>query len=85
MIYQSANQFFYLLGWGSNAFTFDNYYFWVPLTMPIVGALLGALVYESLVGIHQDNAGVQEDQEDDNEKKLDFESATSYSLEKVDV
>ncbi len=53
--------------------------------MPIIGALLGALVYESIVGIHQDNAGVQEDQEDDSEKKLDFESATSYSLEKVDV
>ncbi len=37
----------------------DNYYFWVPATMPIAGAILGAFVYEIVIGIHVPGAGGQ--------------------------
>ncbi len=49
--------------------------------MPIVGALVGALIYESCVGIHQDNAGVDGAML---EKAIDIDemSESSYSLEK---
>ncbi|VDN96750.1 unnamed protein product [Rodentolepis nana] len=43
--------------WGVEAFTVDNYYFWVPGLMPIIGAILGAIIYELLVGIHTNRAG----------------------------
>ncbi|VDN35046.1 unnamed protein product [Dibothriocephalus latus] len=40
--------------WGPTAFQVDNYYFWVPLFMPTVGAVVGATLYELLTGIHMD-------------------------------
>ncbi|TPP57176.1 Aquaporin [Fasciola gigantica] len=39
-------------GWGGSAFTSGNYYFWVPIVGPYVGAVLGALLYELTIGIH---------------------------------
>ncbi|KAL7054044.1 hypothetical protein AAHC03_026599 [Spirometra sp. Aus1] len=40
--------------WGPEAFRIDDYYFWVPLIAPIIGAAIGAIFYELLVGIHTD-------------------------------
>ena len=37
-------------GWGSQVFTANQYYFWVPIVGPLVGAPLGAILYEGLVG-----------------------------------
>uniref|UniRef100_A0A915NMK1 Uncharacterized protein n=1 Tax=Meloidogyne floridensis TaxID=298350 RepID=A0A915NMK1_9BILA len=34
------------LGWGIN----NNFYFWIPLAVPFVGALIGAFVYNLLIG-----------------------------------
>ncbi|THD24422.1 Aquaporin [Fasciola hepatica] len=39
-------------GWGGSAFTSGNYYFWVPIIGPYVGAVIGALLYELTIGIH---------------------------------
>ncbi|VDD76957.1 unnamed protein product [Mesocestoides corti] len=57
--------------WGTSAFTIDNYYFWVPALMPIVGAVLGAIIYEAVVGIHLPDAGEQGEDEKDDESELD--------------
>jgi glycerol uptake facilitator protein len=37
-------------GWGSAAFPGEGGYFWVPIVGPIVGGVLGALVYDACVG-----------------------------------
>ena len=37
-------------GWGSQVFTANQYYFWVPIVGPLVGGPLGAILYEGLVG-----------------------------------
>ncbi|AWK13424.1 MIP/aquaporin family protein [Candidatus Fukatsuia symbiotica] len=49
-----AKIFAYLAGWGDIVFTGgrDIPYFLVPIFAPIVGALLGALVYRALIGRH---------------------------------
>ncbi|KAM3184557.1 hypothetical protein ACTXT7_008136 [Hymenolepis weldensis] len=51
--------------WGVDAFTIDNYYFWVPALMPIVGAILGAIIYELVVGIHANGAAQHDVEESD--------------------
>ncbi|KAJ2102830.1 aquaporin-like protein [Coemansia sp. S100] len=35
--------------YGSDPFTFGGHYFWVPLTMPFVGAVLGIFVYQFFI------------------------------------
>ncbi|KAK7886811.1 hypothetical protein WMY93_026432 [Mugilogobius chulae] len=32
-------------GWGTEVFTCYNYWFWVPLVAPLVGGILGSLIY----------------------------------------
>ncbi|XP_072316684.1 aquaporin-10a [Eucyclogobius newberryi] len=32
-------------GWGTEVFTCYNYWFWVPLVAPLIGGVLGALIY----------------------------------------
>lgn len=39
-------------GWGVEVFTVCNYWFWVPLVAPHIGAVCGALFYMVFVGIH---------------------------------
>ncbi|CAK4079469.1 unnamed protein product, partial [Aphanomyces euteiches] len=48
-------------GWGSQVFTLYDYYWWVPITAPIVGAILGGGVYMVLLSNHHD----QDDEESD--------------------
>jgi MIP family channel proteins len=42
--------FTFVAGWGGEVFRAGNYWFWVPVVAPIVGALLGAWVYDVCVG-----------------------------------
>ncbi|VDK32170.1 unnamed protein product [Taenia asiatica] len=51
--------------WGVSAFTIDNYYFWVPALMPIVGAVLGVILYQLLIGLHATPVGDYSTEEED--------------------
>ncbi|KAJ2715691.1 aquaporin-like protein [Coemansia spiralis] len=35
--------------YGSDPFTFGGHYFWVPLTMPFVGAIIGVFFYQFFI------------------------------------
>jgi len=39
-------------GWGTEVFSAYNYWFWVPLVAPHLGAVIGGLLYLGLIGIH---------------------------------
>ncbi len=39
-----------LAGWGTAAFPGVGNYFWVPIVGPVIGAVLGALVYDACIG-----------------------------------
>ncbi|KAF0695317.1 Aste57867_13876 [Aphanomyces stellatus] len=41
-------------GWGLSVFTASNYYFWVPIVAPIVGAVLGGGAYIATISVHHD-------------------------------
>ncbi|KAG0045173.1 glycerol channel [Gryganskiella cystojenkinii] len=38
-----------LSGWGFGVFSRQNYYFWVPIVAPFVGAIVGACVYDLFI------------------------------------
>ncbi len=68
------------LDWGTEAFKIDDYYFWVPTTMPIVGAVLGAIIYEFVVGIHVPGAGGRPIEDNDEDSEFgDFEPEAKKS------
>jgi MIP family channel proteins len=41
-----------LAGWGGAVFTAGGHWWWVPILAPCLGAVLGGLVYDRLVGRH---------------------------------
>jgi len=51
-----APRLFALIVWGTKVFTTGNgkfnYFFWIPIVGPYLGAILGALIYQALIGIH---------------------------------
>ncbi|KAI9564579.1 hypothetical protein GHT06_008319 [Daphnia sinensis] len=49
----SARLFTYLVGWGPQVFSYDNWmWFWIPLVIPHFGAFLGAFIYIIFVSSH---------------------------------
>ncbi|KAF7636132.1 hypothetical protein Mgra_00004391 [Meloidogyne graminicola] len=40
------------IGMGWEIFSSDNFYFWIPLAIPFIGALIGAFSYNLFIGIH---------------------------------
>ena len=36
-------------GWGSDLFTYGNYYFWVPIVLPTLGTIVAGGVYENFM------------------------------------
>ena len=38
-----------------NPFTADDYFFWIPWLLPHVGGVVGAGVYQLMVGLHHDH------------------------------
>ncbi|CAG2224218.1 Aquaporin-3,Aquaporin-4,Aquaporin-9,Aquaporin-7,Aquaporin-1,Aquaporin-2 [Mytilus edulis] len=42
-----------IAGWGLEVFSYNDYkYFWIPVLGPHVGAILGAFLYQFLIGFH---------------------------------
>ncbi len=39
-------------GWGGEVFRAGNYWFWVPIVGPLIGGVLGAKIYDWLIGDH---------------------------------
>ncbi|KFD57351.1 putative aquaporin-9 [Trichuris suis] len=48
----SPRVFTAIAGWGSETFSYRNYWFWVPIIGPYLGAIVGAALYQVLVAIH---------------------------------
>ncbi|KAI6191121.1 Aquaporin-10 [Aphelenchoides bicaudatus] len=44
--------FLLCVGYGWSLFTVRNYYFWIPIVGPLIGAILGTWIYKIFVGIH---------------------------------
>ncbi|KAJ4925872.1 hypothetical protein JOQ06_008058 [Pogonophryne albipinna] len=56
-----------LAGWGREVFTANTYWFFVPLCAPFVGAAVGVLIYQLLIGYHLEGE-VQRKQKEEEER-----------------
>ncbi|KAM8921526.1 aquaporin-10 [Pelodytes ibericus] len=52
--------FTYVAGWGPEVFRAGNYWWWVPVVAPCVGALLGSFLYQIFVELHHPVPGDEE-------------------------
>uniref|UniRef100_A0A4W4ELU9 Aquaporin 10a n=1 Tax=Electrophorus electricus TaxID=8005 RepID=A0A4W4ELU9_ELEEL len=44
--------FTFMAGWGSDVFTCYNYWFWVPIAAPMLGAVIGSYIYLIFIQWH---------------------------------
>ncbi|KAM6975798.1 aquaporin-3-like [Tautogolabrus adspersus] len=53
-------------GWGGEVFTANTYWFFVPACAPFLGAAVGVLIYQLMIGYHLEGEGeVQEEQKEE--------------------
>jgi MIP family channel proteins len=44
--------FTFLAGWGTEVFRAGNHWFWIPIVGPLVGGVVGTLLYDAFIGKH---------------------------------
>ncbi|XP_056259719.1 aquaporin-3-like [Seriola aureovittata] len=60
-----------LAGWGGEVFTANTYWFFVPICAPFLGAVVGVLMYQLMIGHHLEGE-VQEKQKEEEEEEERF-------------
>ncbi|XP_071322790.1 aquaporin-3-like isoform X2 [Trachinotus anak] len=58
-----------LAGWGGEVFTAYTYWFFVPICAPFLGAVVGVLTYQLMIGHHLEGE-VQEKQKEEEEERV---------------
>ncbi|XP_072920336.1 aquaporin-3-like isoform X2 [Hemitrygon akajei] len=66
-----------IAGWGSEVFTAGSYWFWIPLVSPIIGAALGVLMYQFIVGLRVDTRSGCSTEAEQNVKPLSLKTGGS--------
>ncbi len=41
-----------MAGWGSEVFSANDYWWWIPIVGPLIGGVLGGFIYDLLIGWH---------------------------------
>ncbi|KAM9451068.1 aquaporin-3b isoform 1-T4 [Clarias gariepinus] len=59
-----------LAGWGTEVFTAHDYWFFVPIFAPFIGAMVGVLVYQLMVGYHLEGDAQDRGQAEAHEEKV---------------
>ena len=50
----------------------SNYFFWIPLVMPMIGGPIGAILYQSIIGWHfPEDEIIQKDLKDGKDNDLE--------------
>ncbi|KAJ8414952.1 hypothetical protein AAFF_G00024750 [Aldrovandia affinis] len=65
-----------MAGWGSEVFTAKSYWFFVPIFAPFLGAIVGVLVYQLMVGFHVEGEA-REKEEEQEEERIKLSNVTS--------
>ncbi|KAM3874162.1 aquaporin-3-like [Diretmus argenteus] len=69
-----------LAGWGTEVFTAKAYWFFVPLFAPFLGAMVGVLVYQLMVGYHCVEWNVQEKETKKEEESVKLSKITTKEV-----
>ncbi|XP_060746632.1 aquaporin-3b [Tachysurus vachellii] len=63
-----------IAGWGSEVFTVNDYWFFVPIFAPFIGALVGVLVYQLMVGYHLEGEAQEREEAEAHKEKVRLKS-----------
>uniref|UniRef100_A0A8C1Z3S7 Aquaporin-3 n=1 Tax=Cyprinus carpio TaxID=7962 RepID=A0A8C1Z3S7_CYPCA len=66
-----------IAGWGSEVFSANSYWSFVPIFAPFIGALLGVMVYQLMVGYHLEGEARDKRETEEKEKERFSLSAVS--------
>ncbi|XP_010778437.1 aquaporin-3-like [Notothenia coriiceps] len=66
-----------LAGWGREVFTANTYWFFVPLCAPFLGAAVGVLIYQLLIGYHLEGEMQKKQEEEEEEEEEEERSKRS--------
>lgn len=69
----SPRLFTALAGWGFEVFTVGNNFWWIPVVGPLVGAVIGGLIYVLLIEIHHPNPNPDSEAEQSEDKPEKYE------------
>ncbi|RVE68307.1 hypothetical protein OJAV_G00090790 [Oryzias javanicus] len=64
-----------IAGWGSDVFTMRQGWFLVPIFAPFLGTIVGAMIYQLMVGFHVE--GEVRDKQEEEDKKVRLTNVTS--------
>ncbi|XP_063054325.1 aquaporin-10-like [Engraulis encrasicolus] len=62
--------FTFTAGWGTEVFSCYNYWFWVPLVAPMIGGVLGTLIYLVFIDWHLPDLEESKREAEDTDSKL---------------
>ncbi|XP_051268136.1 aquaporin-3-like [Dicentrarchus labrax] len=65
-----------LAGWGGEVFTAHTYWFFVPICAPFLGAVVGVLMYQLMIGYHLERE-VQEKLKKEEEDRFELSNITT--------
>ncbi|KAM8743085.1 aquaporin-3-like [Acanthopagrus schlegelii] len=69
-----------LAGWGGEVFTANTYWFLVPICAPFLGAVVGVLMYQLMIGYHLERDAQEKQKrkkEEEEEERLKLSSITT--------
>uniref|UniRef100_UPI0037E9327C aquaporin-3-like n=1 Tax=Semicossyphus pulcher TaxID=241346 RepID=UPI0037E9327C len=69
-----------LAGWGSEVFTANTYWFFVPMCAPFLGAVVGVLMYQLMIGYHLEGDMRERQKEEGEEGRKCSNKATSEDV-----
>lgn len=69
-----------LAGWGSEVFTAKNCWFLVPIVSPFLGTIVGVVVYQLMVGFHQEGEAREKARQNGERVKLSNVSTNNDHL-----
>ncbi|XP_076020081.1 aquaporin-3-like [Genypterus blacodes] len=65
-----------LAGWGGEVFTANSCWFFVPICAPFVGAVVGAVIYQLMIGYHLEGEA-REKQKNEEEERFKLATVTA--------
>uniref|UniRef100_A0A673WCC8 Aquaporin-3 n=1 Tax=Salmo trutta TaxID=8032 RepID=A0A673WCC8_SALTR len=65
-----------LAGWGSEVFTAYFYWFFVPIFAPFIGAVVGMMVYQLMLGYHVEGKAREKREEEEKEEQEEIMQLT---------
>ncbi|XP_037608910.1 aquaporin-3-like [Sebastes umbrosus] len=66
-----------MAGWGTEVFTANTYWFFVPICAPFLGAVVGVLIYQLMIGYHLEGEVQEKQKKEEEEERFKLSNMTT--------